>query len=102
MAHMASATAAANFQEHSDDLRTKLVAAERQLRCAPMSSLRVLQIVFGCCAAGDFQERSDNNRVHGDRRAAAEVGALIVCQPTLDIMHAGCKALVKHGTTPGL
>jgi hypothetical protein len=32
MAHMASATAAANFQEHSADLRAKLEAAERQLR----------------------------------------------------------------------
>lgn len=32
MAHMASATAAANFQEHTAELRAKLEAAERQLR----------------------------------------------------------------------
>jgi hypothetical protein len=33
MAHMASAAAGANFQEQSADMRAKLEAAERQLRC---------------------------------------------------------------------
>ena len=33
MAHMASAAASTNFQEQSADLRAKLEAAERQLRC---------------------------------------------------------------------